>query len=59
MKHQQATSRWEGTHHIMTKTSLLENVIVGTKAVGWPSLAAKLRALRPAAPEMSVTEATS
>lgn len=42
-----AASRWEGIHHIMTKTSLLKNVIKGAKAAGRPSLAAKLQAIRP------------
>jgi len=30
----------------MTKTSLLENVILGTAAAGRPSLATKLRAIQ-------------
>ena len=31
----------------MTKTNLLENVILGAAAAGRPSLAAKLRAIQP------------
>ncbi|MHA0320309.1 hypothetical protein ACXY7D_18600 [Sphingomonas melonis] len=46
-EHRLAKSRWEGVHHIMTKTSLLENVILGAAAAGRPSLAARLRAIRP------------
>ena len=46
-EHRIAKSRWEGVYHIMTKTSLLENVIAGAKAAGRPSLAAELRAIRP------------
>ena len=34
-------------HQILSKTSLLENVALGAQLVGRPSLAAKLRALRP------------
>jgi hypothetical protein len=46
-EHRLAKSRWGGVHHIMTKTSLLENVILGAAAAGRPSLAAKLRAIQP------------
>lgn len=42
-----AKSRWEGAYHIMTKTSLLENVILGAATAGRPSLAGRLRAIRP------------
>ena len=45
-KHRLAKSRWEGVHHIMSKASLLENVVKGSKIVGRPTLAAKLRVLR-------------
>jgi len=45
-KHKQATSRWEGIYHIMTKATLLDNVIIGLREVGRPSLAAKLQAIR-------------
>jgi hypothetical protein len=48
-EHRRAKSRWEGVHHIMTKTSLLENVVLGAAAAGRPSLAAQLRAIRPEA----------
>lgn len=47
--HRLAKSRWEGVHHLMTKTSLLENVILGAAAAGRPSLAVQLRAIRPEA----------
>ncbi|WMT74475.1 branched-chain amino acid ABC transporter permease [Bradyrhizobium sp. Ash2021] len=46
-KHRLAESRQEGVHHIMSKTSLLDYVIRGARIAGRPSLAAKLRALRP------------
>ncbi|MBJ7440601.1 MAG: hypothetical protein JHD35_16450 [Sphingopyxis sp.] len=46
-EHKLAKSRWDGVYHIMTKSSLLENVISGAKAAGRPSLAAKLQEIRP------------
>ncbi|WP_422344661.1 IS110 family transposase [Parasphingorhabdus sp.] len=46
-KHKKAKSRWESIYHIMTKTSLLNNVIAGLKSVGQPSLASKLQAMWP------------
>jgi len=46
-EHRVASSRWEGVHHIMSKTNLLDAVVKGSSAAGRPSLAAKLRALRP------------
>lgn len=48
-EHRQEKSRWAGVHHIMAKTNFLENVIAGAHAVGRPSLAYKLRAIRPIA----------
>lgn len=45
--HRLAKSRWEGVDHIMSKTNLLDNVVKGCKVAGRPTLAAKLRALRP------------
>ncbi|ATP17840.1 DUF3775 domain-containing protein [Sphingobium yanoikuyae] len=47
-EHKLAKSRWEGVYHIMTKTSLLDNVIRGAAAAGRPSLATLLRTIRPA-----------
>jgi hypothetical protein len=41
-----AKSRWAGVH-IMTKTSLLEEVVRGACEAGRPSLAATLQAIRP------------
>ena len=46
-KHKHAKSRWESVHHIMTKMNLLTNVTLGAEAAGRPSLANKLRAIRP------------
>jgi hypothetical protein len=46
-QHKHTTSGWESAHHIMTKMNLLTNVILGAKAAGRPSLATKLRAIRP------------
>lgn len=46
-KQRLAQSRSEAVHHLMTKTSLLENVILGAEAAGRPSLAAQLRAIQP------------
>ena len=43
-EHQHTKSRWEGVHHIMSKTNLLECVIRGCNVVGRPTLAAKLQA---------------
>ncbi len=47
-QHKVAKSRLEGVYHIMTKTSLLDNVICGVAAAGRPSLATQLRTIRPA-----------
>ncbi len=44
--HRAAGSRWEGVHHIMSKTSLLDSVVKGSSAAGRPTLASKLRSLR-------------
>ncbi|HPI49894.1 MAG TPA: hypothetical protein PLH23_16600 [Hyphomonadaceae bacterium] len=41
-KHSVAPSRWEGVHHLMSKTSLQECVVKGATIAGRPSLAAKL-----------------
>jgi hypothetical protein len=38
-------TRWEGAHHLMTKTSLLECVKAGAIAVGRPSLSVKIDSL--------------
>lgn len=46
-KHQNAASLWEGVHHIMSKTNLLDAAVRGAGAVGRPSLAVKLRGIRP------------
>jgi hypothetical protein len=46
-RHRSANSRWERVHHIMTKSNLLENVILGAVAAGRPSLATQLRTIRP------------
>lgn len=46
-KHLNAASRWEGVHHLMSKTNLLDAAIEGAATVGRPSLAEKLRGLRP------------
>lgn len=46
-EHKLAASRWPGIYHIMSKSNLLECVIVGARAVGRPSLAVKLRSIRP------------
>lgn len=45
--HRAASTRWEATHHIMSKTNLLDALIDGAVAVGRPSLATKLRSVRP------------
>lgn len=49
-KHKLAKSRWDGVYHIMTKANLVDNVIIGSRAVGRPSLADKLQAILPAIP---------
>jgi hypothetical protein len=46
-KHRIAASRWEGVHHLMSKMNLLDAAIEGVATVGRPSLAAKLRGIRP------------
>lgn len=46
-KHRNAASRWEGVHHLMSKTNLLDAAIEGATTVGRPSLAEKLRGIRP------------
>ncbi|ATG91421.1 hypothetical protein [Methylomonas koyamae] len=46
-KHKLAKSRWESVYHIMTKANLLTNVSRGAEAAGRPSLATKLRTIRP------------
>lgn len=45
--HRNAASLWEGVHHIMSKTNLLDAAIEGAATVGRPSLAEKLRGIRP------------
>lgn len=46
-EHKLAKSRWQGVHHIMTKSNLLDSVIRGAAAAGRPSLATQLRTIRP------------
>ncbi len=46
-KHALAQSRWEGVSHIMTKTNLLDSIVVGAREAGRPSLSQALRAIRP------------
>jgi len=46
-KHRNAASHWEGVHHLMSKTNLLDAAIKGAATVGRPSLAKKLRGIRP------------
>ena len=46
-RHALAKSRWDEVHHIMTKTNLLDSIMVGAREAGRPSLAAALRAIRP------------
>lgn len=51
-KYRNAATRYDNLYHIMTKANLLENVVVGARAVGRPSLAMMLRAIRPVSPDM-------
>ena len=46
-EHRAKASLGGAVHHLMSKTNLLDAVVDGARAVGRPSLAAKLRALRP------------
>lgn len=46
-EHRASSSRGAGVNHIMSKTNLLDSVVQGSLAAGRPSLATKLRALRP------------
>ncbi|WP_218014944.1 hypothetical protein, partial [Teichococcus rhizosphaerae] len=48
-EHRAKASLGSAVHHLMSKTNLLDAVVDGARAVGRPSLAAKLRALRPRA----------
>ncbi|WP_262267342.1 MULTISPECIES: DUF3775 domain-containing protein [Microvirga] len=45
-EHQAAKTLWEGVHHLMSKTSLLDAAVDGAATVGRPSLGAKIRAIR-------------
>lgn len=45
--HRADKSLSDAVHHLMSKTNLLDAIVEGARAVGRPSLAAKLRALRP------------
>lgn len=45
-KHALAGSRREGVRHVITKTNLLEGVVLGVRQAGRPSLAEQIRAIR-------------
>ena len=46
-EHRHTESRWENVYHIMTKLNLLPSVIAGVEQSGRPTLAGKLRTIRP------------